>query len=131
MSDMHESAGTGPGDAHFAVFPDREEAAAVARFFRHPGTRVLAHASGRPWLVGHWSGSEITAARAGRAALAVVGWCPAGREELERHAARLRDLAELDALARSLPGSFHLVAALDGQLRIQGTASGLRLVFHA
>jgi asparagine synthase (glutamine-hydrolysing) len=131
MSDMHESAGTGPGDAHFAVFPDREEAAAVARFFRHPGTRVLAHASGRPWLVGHWSDSEVTTARAGRAALAVVGWCPVGREELERRAARLRDLAELDALARSLPGSFHLVAALDGQLRIQGTASGLRLVFHA
>jgi asparagine synthase (glutamine-hydrolysing) len=42
----------------------------------------------------------------------------------------LRDLAELDALARSLPGSFHLVGALDGRIRMQGTASGLRLVFH-
>ncbi|GAA2454244.1 lasso peptide isopeptide bond-forming cyclase [Streptomyces glaucus] len=131
MPTMHESAVTGPGDAHFAVFPDRGEAAAVARFLNRPGTRVLTHASGRPWLVGHWADTEITTARAGRAALAVVGSCPVGREELERRAARLRDLAELDALGRSLPGSFHLVAALDGQLRIQGTASGLRLVFHA
>ncbi|MBB4895393.1 hypothetical protein FHS39_004471 [Streptomyces olivoverticillatus] len=43
----------------------------------------------------------------------------------------MRDLTELDALARRLPGSFHLVAALDGRLRVQGTGSGLRLVFHA
>ncbi|AQS70206.1 lasso peptide isopeptide bond-forming cyclase [Streptomyces pactum] len=131
MSEVHESAEPGRGDAHFAVLPDCEEAAAAARFFRRPGTRVLAHASGRPWLIGRWSGTEITTARAGRTALATVGWCPADRQRLERQAARMRDLTELDALARSLPGSFHLVATHDGQLRMQGTASGLRLVFHA
>ncbi|GGU33514.1 asparagine synthase-related protein [Streptomyces violascens] len=43
----------------------------------------------------------------------------------------MTDLAQLDSLARTLPGSFHLVASLDGRVRVQGTASGLRLVFHA
>ncbi|OSC60605.1 asparagine synthase, partial [Streptomyces sp. 4F] len=128
---MHESAEPGRGDAHFAVLPDCEEAAVAARFFRRPGTRVLPHASGRPWLVGRWSGTEITTARAGTTALAVLGWCPADEQRLERRAARLRDLTELDTLARSLPGSFHLVATHRGRLRVQGTASGLRLVFHA
>jgi asparagine synthase (glutamine-hydrolysing) len=131
MTEPHESAGTGPGDAHFTVFTDREDAAAVARSFTHPGTRILQHASGRPWLVGRWHDEEIVTVRAGHTALAVIGCCPVDAAELERHAGRLRDLAELDALARSLPGSFHLVAALGGRLRVQGTASGLRLVFHA
>ncbi|MGW0534775.1 lasso peptide isopeptide bond-forming cyclase [Streptomyces sp. NPDC003032] len=131
MTELHESAGTGPGDAHFTVFSDRADAAAVARSFAHPGARVLKHSSGRPWLVGQWDDEEIVTARVGRAALAVVGCCPVDTAELEAHAGRLRDPAELDALARSLPGSFHLVAALDQQLRVQGTASGLRLVFHA
>ncbi|MFF1445318.1 lasso peptide isopeptide bond-forming cyclase [Streptomyces sp. NPDC058295] len=131
MTELHESAGTGPGDAHFAVFTDRADAAAAARSFALPGSRTLTHASGRPWLVGHWHDDEVVTGNAGGAALAVVGCCPITADELRRRAARLRDLAELDALARSLPGSFHLVGALDGQIRVQGTASGLRLVFHA
>ncbi|WP_432117492.1 lasso peptide isopeptide bond-forming cyclase [Streptomyces sp. bgisy032] len=130
MSELHESAGTGPGDAHFTVFTDRADAAAVARSFARPGSRTLAHASGRPWLVGHWHDDELLAVHTDGACLAVVGCCPIDPDELRRRAARLRDLAELDALARSLPGSFHLVGALDGRVRVQGTASGLRLVFH-
>ncbi|WP_282790820.1 lasso peptide isopeptide bond-forming cyclase [Streptomyces sp. CC224B] len=131
MNEPHHGAGAGPGDAHFAVFPDREDAAAVARSFARPGTRTLPHASGRPWLVGSWHDDEIVTARAGSAAVAVVGCCPADAARLHRHAARMRDLTRLDVLARTLPGSHHLVAALDGRLRVQGTASGLRLVFHA
>lgn len=131
MTEAHESAGPGPGDAHVVVLPDHDTAAAVARFFARPGTRTLPHPSGRPWLVGHWHDDEMVTARAGSAALAVIGCCPLDADGLRRHAARLRDIAHLDALARTLPGSFHLMAALDGRLRVQGTASGLRLVFHA
>ncbi|MFJ8595322.1 lasso peptide isopeptide bond-forming cyclase [Streptomyces sp. NPDC093598] len=131
MTELHESAGTGPGDAHFTVFTDRADAAAAARSFARPGSRTLAHASGRPWLVGHWHDDEVVTASVRGASLAVVGCCPIDADELRRRAARLRDLAELDALARALPGSFHLVGALDGRIRVQGTASGLRLVFHA
>lgn len=121
----------GPGDAHFAVLPDCEDALVAARSFLRPEARTLAHPSGRPWLVGRWSDREIVTAQAGRAAIAVVGCAPVDADELKGFAHRLRDLTELDALARRLPGSFHLVAALDGRLRVQGTASGLRLVFHA
>ncbi|MFF9484981.1 lasso peptide isopeptide bond-forming cyclase [Streptomyces sp. NPDC014676] len=131
MTPLHASAGTGPGEAHFAVFTDRGEAAAAARSFARPDCRTMSHPSGRPWLVGHWRDDEAVTVRAGDTALAVIGCCPVGADELRHRAARLRDLAELDALARSLPGSFHLVAALDGRIRVQGTASGLRLVFHA
>ncbi|MGW2830212.1 lasso peptide isopeptide bond-forming cyclase [Streptomyces sp. NPDC001286] len=131
MTELHESAGTGPGDAHFAVFTDRADAAAVARSFARHGSRTLAHASGRPWLVGHWHDDEVRTAHVGDASVAVVGCCPIDVGELRRRTARLRDLAELGQLARSLPGSSHLVAALDGRTRVQGTASGLRLVFHA
>ncbi|GGW11784.1 hypothetical protein GCM10010501_09880 [Streptomyces libani subsp. rufus] len=131
MTEPHTGAGTGPGDAHFAVFTDRADAAAVARSFTHSGGRTLTHASGRPWLVGHWHDEEIVTACVGSASLAAVGCCPVDAGELRRRTARLRDLAELDALARTLPGSFHLAGALDGQIRVQGTASGLRLVFHA
>jgi asparagine synthase (glutamine-hydrolysing) len=130
MTPLHESAGTGPGDAHFAVLTDREEAAAVARSFSPPGCRTVNHPSGRPWLVGHWKDDEAVVVRARDTALAVIGCCPVEADELRRRAEQLRDLSEVDALARSLPGSFHLVAALDGRIRVQGTASGLRLVFH-
>ncbi|MEU2512032.1 lasso peptide isopeptide bond-forming cyclase [Streptomyces syringium] len=131
MLPSHETEGVGPGDAHFVVLPDCESAATAARFFLRPETRVLAHPSGRPWLIGRWSDQEIVTARVGRTAIALVGCCPVEQSELDRHASRLRDLTALDVLTRHLPGSFHLVASLDGQMRVQGTASGLRLVFHA
>ncbi|GGS61629.1 asparagine synthase [Planobispora rosea] len=119
------------GEAYFAVLPDCESAPAVAAALRTPAARTVCHASGRPWLVGHWPDGSLTVAEAGATRLAVIGTCPVGTERLTAEAGRLRDLAHLDQLARSLPGSFHLVASLDGRLRVQGTASGLRLVFHA
>src|SRR5690242_14636609 len=115
MTELHEKCGTGPGDAHFAVLTDHADAAAVARSFARPRSRILAHTSGRPSLVGRRHDDEVATATAGGAAVAVLGCCPIDAGELRRRAARLRDLPELDALARSLPGSLHLVGALDGQ----------------
>ncbi|WP_302893240.1 hypothetical protein [Actinomadura luzonensis] len=116
------------------VLPDHERAPAVAAALRTPTARTLTHASGRPWLVGHWLDEELTVAAAGPTRLAVIGRCPIGAARLAAEAARLHDLDRLDhldRLARTLPGSFHLVAAHDGRIRALGTASGLRLVFHA
>lgn len=125
---MPEQGSRGHGESHFVVLPDHEAALVVAR--RSGARRTLTHASGRPWLVGQWHDDEITVAEAGDVRLAVIGWCPVSVAELERTARGLRDLTHLDDLSRTLAGSFHLVASLDGRCRVQGTASGLRLVFH-
>ena len=120
----------GHGDVGFAVLPDCDGALAVAPF-RGAADRLVTHASGRPWLVARRPGGEVTVAEAGPTRLAVIGCCPVTAAELTREAERLRDVTDLDRLARRLPGSFHLVASVDGRLRVQGSASGMRLVFHA
>ncbi|MET9606994.1 asparagine synthase-related protein [Streptomyces sp. NPDC006512] len=122
------------GAPFFFVFPDNEAASAVARRLREdqPGSlSSVAHASGRDWIVGRWEPSDLLVARAGRTALALIGTFPhdlAGA--LTQRAGRLRDPAELDDLALTLPGQFHLLASVDGTLRVQGSAYGARRVFH-
>ncbi|TDD27625.1 lasso peptide isopeptide bond-forming cyclase [Actinomadura sp. KC06] len=119
----------GHGEAFFVVLPDHEAALAVAAGL--PRARTLRHPSGRPWLIGTWTDAEITVAEAGDARLALIGTRPHDIERIAGEAERLTGLASLDRLARTLPGSFHLVAALGGRTRVQGDAAGLRLVFHA
>jgi len=120
----------GHGEGYFVVMPDCEAAFAVAALLQGPGVHTVAHASGNPWLIGRWGNDEITAVTAGSTQLAIIGCCPVSPAVLTREAERLRDIADLDRLARTLPGNFHLVAAVDGRLRVQGNASGLRLVFY-
>lgn len=129
MTDMQATENvTSCGAAHFAVLPDAEASRTAAR--RLAGPRVLRHPSGRPWLVGRWPDAELRVAGTERARIVLIGCCLIDQDELTRHAIRLRDLADLDRLARRLPGSFHLIAALDDSIRVQGSAAGLRLVFH-
>jgi asparagine synthase (glutamine-hydrolysing) len=63
--------------------------------------------------------------------VAVIGCCPVSPTTLSAMVDRVRTVADLDRLAAGLSGSFHLVAAVNGQVRVQGSASGLRRVFHA
>ncbi|MEU4215164.1 lasso peptide isopeptide bond-forming cyclase [Actinoplanes sp. NPDC026623] len=118
------------GEPYFVALPDHDGGLAVARRLGTPHTRILRHASGRPWLVGNWSDEQVKVAQAGPARMAVIGSCAIDPAELQRRVARLRDVAELDTFAASLGGSFHLAATADGRLRVQGSASGLRLVHH-
>ncbi len=120
----------GHGEVHFAVLPDCEASLAVAQLLRTAGGRTVPYDSGRPWLVGRWADSEMTVAESGATRLAVIGDCPISPVALTCEADRLRDLGQLDRFARTLPGSCHLIAALDGRLRVQGSASGRRLVFY-
>lgn len=131
MNELHESAGAGRGEAYCTVFTDCADAAAVARSFSRPGTRMVEHASGRPWLLGSWRDDEIVHARAGTIALAVLGRSDVETSDVAGAAALIREFADLDTWARSLPGSFHFIASVDGRIHARGTASGLRLVFHA
>ncbi|GCE01077.1 asparagine synthase-related protein [Embleya hyalina] len=117
-------------EAGFVVLPDCAGAAAVARILLADGAQVLAHASGRPWLVGRRLPGTLTTVAVGRDRLALIGHCPLAAGEAERALAGAHDAAGLDALARRLPGSAHLVASFDGRVRVQGTLSGVRAVFH-
>lgn len=120
-----------PDSTRFAVLPDRGDAYPAATWLAQPGAKIVRHSSGRPWLVGWWPEDDITVGEAGSTRIALIGPSSISTSELTRFAGRLRDLAELDQLARTLAGSFHLVGVLDGRIRVQGTAAGLRLVFHA
>ncbi|GAA1300604.1 asparagine synthase-related protein [Saccharothrix xinjiangensis] len=95
------------------------------------GSEVVSHASGRPWLVGRWQPGECTVAEAGLVRVAVIGCCPVTATRLCGMVAGVRRVAELDAVARALPGSVHVVASVEGVLRVQGGLAGLRQVFHA
>jgi asparagine synthase (glutamine-hydrolysing) len=61
----------------------------------------------------------------------VIGQCPVTGAQLHRVASTLTDVAGLDRIVASWPGSFHLIASAGGRLRVQGTASGLRRVYHS
>lgn len=128
MSQRH---GTwGHGGASFAVLPDCEAATAVAPLLQTPDARTLFHDSGRPWLIGQWADDEITTAQSGDIRIAIIGCSAITVAALTAEAEQLHDLSALDRLAGTMVGSAHLIAARDGELRVQGTASGLRLVFH-
>lgn len=62
--------------------------------------------------------------------MAIIGSCPITAVALSGLARRVRTIADLDRLGAELSGSFHLVAAIDGKIRVQGSVSGLRRVFH-
>ncbi|MFI6520357.1 asparagine synthase-related protein [Spirillospora sp. NPDC050679] len=116
----------------FFALPDNAAAeSAVEEYASRSGATVLRHASGRPWIVGHWPDDELVWAAAGHRRVAVLGHTSATAADLDRALAGLRSLRDLDGFARRTPGSFHLVAALDGDVRVQGGLATVRQVFHA
>ncbi|GAA0490048.1 asparagine synthase-related protein [Streptomyces sp. NPDC046215] len=115
----------------FIVLPDGDALpAAVRAWCARPGVQVIPHASGRPWLVGDWAPGAVRVTGDGRTRVAVAGFCPVTADRLRRAARRTRGIAGLDRVAAQLPGSAHLLASADGRVRVQGTASGVRAVFH-
>jgi asparagine synthase (glutamine-hydrolysing) len=90
------------------VLPDRPDGRRVVEGWPSASRPVVAHASGSPWLVGSLDQDEVTVAMVGP----------------------LRAAADLDAVARVLPGCWHLLASIDGVVRVQGSVTGVRRVFH-
>ncbi|WP_131786320.1 lasso peptide isopeptide bond-forming cyclase [Protofrankia symbiont of Coriaria ruscifolia] len=119
-----------PGTPWFVTLPDSGSIANTVAPLTSQAPRCLRYRSGRPWLLGDWPNDGVVVAAAGNSSLALIGCCPATVARLTRTLARVRDVAALDVLASSLPGSFHLVAEIDGRRRIQGTASGMRRIFY-
>jgi asparagine synthase (glutamine-hydrolysing) len=115
----------------FVVLGDHEAARPVSVALRARATRELPHPSGRPWLLGRWPEGAVATGQAGTVKLAVLGQHRVATDRLAEAAARVRAVADLDRVAASLAGSMHLVASVDGQVRVQGTVTGIRRVFSA
>ncbi|MER8073077.1 asparagine synthase-related protein [Streptomyces sp. NPDC094034] len=115
----------------FVILPDYSEGRrAVALLPGAARTRELTHASGRPWIVGHWDDKDIVLASAGKSRLALFGVTTATAARLAKRLGAVRTLYDLDTLVRSLPGCFHLIASVDGQVRAQGTVSNACQIFY-
>ena len=128
---MADAVDGGAADPWFVVLPDHDAGRGVRSAVRSPDLSELPHPSGRPWLVGRWRPGTIAAGRAGRTAVVVLGQHDQTDDTVARAATRLRAPADLDRFARSLAGSFHLIASIDGVVRVQGAVTGTRRVFHA
>ncbi|MFF4160666.1 asparagine synthase-related protein [Streptomyces sp. NPDC001678] len=119
------------GGPWFAVFPDSEAAAGVARRVCPRPVDVVRYPSGRPWLLGEWPAGEVVVAEAGSSLLALIGRCPVNAGELAVRLRRMREIGDTEQAVAGLPGSFHVVVSAGGRLRVRGTASAVRRVFHA
>ncbi|MEU9287511.1 asparagine synthase-related protein [Streptomyces sp. NPDC048275] len=118
-------------ESMFLVLPDGDCARAAARAVcALPGVRVIAHASGRPWVVGRWQADALRVVEAGQTRVVVAGFCPATTGELKELAARLGKAPDLATRFRGLAGSAHMAVSVAGCTGVRGTASGLRAVFH-
>lgn len=116
----------------FVVFADSAAGAEAAREFcrRVPTAEAVPHASGRPWIVGSWPGGDAVQAEVGARRILLLGCTRTTADALARALGAARGLGDLDKLARSLPGSFFLVASLDGRVRVQGSVSTVRQVHY-
>lgn len=120
-----------PGEPWFVALPDGEAGLAAARALRTRAAKTIAHSSGRLWLLGNWQEEQVTVARSGAVQTAVIGRCPVTAGEL---ATRLKQVAEVTDTERAiagLPGSFHVATSGGGRVRVRGSASAVRRIFHA
>jgi len=115
----------------FVVLPDCDSAANAAELLWAAGALKIAHPSGRPWLLGRWGDGVLVVAQAGATKIAVSGQHAMTEAPLQKAAAQMRTIADLDRLARSMVGSVHLVASVSGRVRAQGTVTGVRRLFCA
>ncbi|PTH90235.1 asparagine synthase [Streptomyces sp. A244] len=116
----------------FVVLEDNEDGAALADRALGPfGSRIIRYDSGRPWMVGDWAEDELTLVDAGPRRIALVGHSHMDPAHARRVLARASSLHDLDQLVRTLPGSFHFLATLDGRVRAQGSLSTARQIAYA
>ncbi|MFI6040784.1 asparagine synthase-related protein [Nocardia sp. NPDC051321] len=96
-------------------------------------TRILRHASGRPWLLVHEGAGadQIVTARAGQTVLAVIGEHAVSAAALARLADGIGSVVELERAARSWAGSLHVIASVAGMVWVRAPISGWRRTFHA
>lgn len=115
---------------HFVVVPDHE-AVSAAGCLSWKATHTVAHRSGRPWVLARLVSSTLVRIQAAGNTVVLIGPGDPTTPALTRAVAACRTAADLDRVVTTLPGLFHVIAAIDGDgIRVQGTASGTRQVFY-
>ncbi|WP_433869546.1 asparagine synthase-related protein [Saccharopolyspora sp. CA-218241] len=114
----------------FTVFPDSPSAEPLVRRLEWDGAQVLHHASGRPWVVGRWHAGAVVDVVAGAKRLVLLGRSDVGADELRARLARLPGVEDLDRVLSGVPGCFHALLAIDGDVRVQGNIAANRRIFH-
>ncbi|UQI46864.1 asparagine synthase-related protein [Streptomyces sp. HU2014] len=113
----------------FTVLPDGPHASTAVRRLRGRGCRTVAHASGRPWLLGCWTDDELVVARQGEVRLAVAGPCSLGEAELTGRLRGVRSPSDVEDALRGAHGGFHALASLGGEVYARGGLSGARRLY--
>jgi asparagine synthase (glutamine-hydrolysing) len=119
------------GENWFVVVPDTAAAAFAAKMLRRYAVKMIAHHSGRPWLLGDWPDGRLVTLEAGPARLALSGRHPRDYGAIAARLRRVRDVSEIERVVSGVPGSFHVLASVGGRVRARGSASGARRVCHA
>jgi asparagine synthase (glutamine-hydrolysing) len=122
----------GHGLPFFVVVPDSDGGQAVSRRpeLTGPDIEVVRYPSGRPWIVGRWGDGEALTVRAGANGLTLVGLADVGERRVRTRVGQLSDVEQLTGCLRAWRGSYHAIATIGGRSRVQGTAYGLRRVYH-
>nr|WP_237694786.1 asparagine synthase-related protein [Streptomyces sp. SID5468] len=95
------------------------------------GGRSIAHPSGRPWIVGHWAEDAVVRASVGDRSAVVFGMTDFDERSLAAGLATVVSTDETGALTGPLAGSHHLCLSVGGEVRLQGSLSGVREVYFA
>ena len=115
----------------FVALPDHDAAKAVADRVTPCSDVVAAHPSGRPWLLGRMPSSHAVVHGEGPNRLALIGPTTATLEDLRRMSDGVRSVKQMTHVSARFAGNYCVVGALGGQVYAQGSAIGMRRVFHA
>lgn len=113
------------------VLPDHEGAVPAVPELPDRAPHRIDHPSGRPWLLGNWPDRRLAVGQAGTTAIVLIGQHATTDDELTGTARRVRSLGDLDRFATTVVGSCHLVASVAGEVRAQGTVTGIRRLYQA
>ncbi|MFE7130917.1 asparagine synthase-related protein [Streptomyces sp. NPDC057638] len=116
---------------YFVVLPDHESAEGTVHRLAADTRVICQYPSGRPLMVARMPADQLVTAEAGPVRGVVAGISSASAALLRGRLGGAGGVRALDGLGASLAGSFHLVAADGDRVRVQGSASGVRRVFHA
>lgn len=120
----------GRPETGFVVLPDGESIEGTAGRLLPWGTTIAHHPSGRPWIIGRCWDRQIVRGAARDGEVVLLGHTSLTAADLDREIQRASTVSDLDRIAALADGSFHLVARLGQEIRVQGSALGICRVYR-